>query len=176
MKKIWNDLKVPKFMNPRKNKVNRKEVHWLLPVRLKWKLNFDGAAKGNPRRVGVGCIIRDSSGKLCVWVASKNLGVCSNNNAELEVLCFGLQLCIQNGIDLVEIEGDSQLCVQAIILGDSPNWRIGNWIGSIKELLGRLNNFSLGHVYRGANKAVEFLANWGVSQNDRILVDSSIAS
>lgn len=42
-----------------------------------------------------------------------------------------------------------------------------------KELLGKLNNFFLVHVHREANKSVDFLANWGVSQIDQVLADSS---
>ncbi|GLJ44161.1 hypothetical protein SUGI_0921360 [Cryptomeria japonica] len=38
---------------------NGKNIKWKVPERNCYKMNFDGASKGNPRDVGFGAIIRD---------------------------------------------------------------------------------------------------------------------
>lgn len=91
----------------------------------------------------------------------------------MEALWLGLLLYIQNGIEEVEIEGDSQLCVQEITLGNSQNWRISDWIAPIKEFLGKLTNFSLMNVYRETNKVADFLDNWGVFPEVRVIANTS---
>ena len=53
------------------------------------KLNFDGASKGNPRKVGYGFIIHDYSGKMISY-GYGFLGNDSNNAAEIEGLIQGI--------------------------------------------------------------------------------------
>lgn len=93
---------------------------------------------------------------------------------KMKALVFGLELCIQKGIDIVEIEGDSQIYIQAISLGKSPSWKIDNWIGKMKILLSKLNDFSISHAYREANRVADLLENYHVSQDDLVLIDSSL--
>lgn len=59
--KLWNGLKVPNQFDLGGNavKAKRKIVKWIPPEWGWFKLNFYGAAIGNPRQFGVGCIIRD---------------------------------------------------------------------------------------------------------------------
>lgn len=61
-----------------------------------YKLNFDGAARGNPSVADIGCIIKNNKGK---WIAKKAMPIMStsNNLAELEALEKGLQLCKELG-------------------------------------------------------------------------------
>ena len=77
------------------------------------KLNFDGAARGNPGIVGIGCIINNDSGQ---WLAKKTMAIrpTSKNLVELEALEAGLNLCLEVGISKVVIEGDSQIIMNAI--------------------------------------------------------------
>jgi probable phosphoglycerate mutase len=53
------------------------------------KINFDGAAKGNPGPAGWGAAIRDSDGKL-LGLATGFLGETTNNVAELTGSLRGL--------------------------------------------------------------------------------------
>lgn len=54
-------------------------------------LNFDGASKGNPGRVGYGGIFKDHKGKpLLIFLGS--IGWDTNNSAKLEGLWQGLIL------------------------------------------------------------------------------------
>lgn len=84
---------------------------------------------------------------------------------------MGLQLYICKGISLVEIEGNSKLCIQEITSGKSSRYKIDNWIGPIKDLLCKLSNYSLSHMYREANMATNCLANSGFLKSDSIIMD-----
>eukprot|EP00253_Pinus_taeda_P028396 PITA_28396 len=58
---------------------------WLPPPRHRFKLNFDGASKGNPGKAGFGGIFRDHKGSpLLIYLG--NIGWDTNNSAELEGL------------------------------------------------------------------------------------------
>ncbi|KAH9289218.1 hypothetical protein KI387_033335, partial [Taxus chinensis] len=63
----------------------RKSVCWSPPSSSFFKLNFDGAARGNLGALGAGCIIRDELNQL-IWAASYKLKVRTFNVVELQDL------------------------------------------------------------------------------------------
>ncbi|GLJ07004.1 hypothetical protein SUGI_0055210 [Cryptomeria japonica] len=101
-------------------KIDRRMIVWKCPKLYRWKLNIDGATKGNPGPTGIDCIIKDWNGK-CVWVASKRMGWATNNEAKFESLMLGLRVCKEKNICIVDIKGDSQICVQAMMRGETLN-------------------------------------------------------
>ena len=56
---------------------------WSPPPRLVYKLNFDGAARGNPGDAGYGGVCRNSSGEI-MQLYYGSIGVDTNNSTELE--------------------------------------------------------------------------------------------
>ena len=61
MRKKWLHLINPPLVYLKKDNVARKECKWVSPP-IGWKkLNFDGASRGNPGKVGLGCIIRSEN-------------------------------------------------------------------------------------------------------------------
>ena len=68
--------------------------HWDPPPENVFKLNFDGASKGNPGRVVFGGAIRNSQGNITL-IFYGNSGFNSNNDAELDGLIAGLSLVKQ---------------------------------------------------------------------------------
>jgi len=123
MKKNWANLINPPLVYLKKNKVDRANCRWSPPPMGWGKLNFDGAARGNPGIAGIGCIINNDSGQ---WLAKKAMAIrpTSNSLAELEALEAGLNLCLEVGITKVVIEGDSQIILNAIRKRSTPNWVI----------------------------------------------------
>ncbi|XP_059070959.1 uncharacterized protein LOC131862033 [Cryptomeria japonica] len=94
------------------------------PPKAGWiKLNFDGAAKGNPGAAGYGSIIRDEKGTILGSI-SGSLGTASNNEAEAMALVRGLKYCSEKNYQYVEVEGDSQILVNAIKNGATPSWKL----------------------------------------------------
>ena len=64
------------------------------------KLNTDGSAMGNPGIVDAGGILRDHSGG---WISgfSLNLGLASNNMAELAAIRHGLEMTWNMGFKFI---------------------------------------------------------------------------
>ena len=68
-----------------------KNNNWRLPSTGFWKLNFDGASRGNPGPSGFGVCMRDSCGKV-VAITVSPLPIDTNNIFEAHALLVGLLL------------------------------------------------------------------------------------
>lgn len=84
---------------------------WNPPPQEIYKLNFDGATKGNPGPASIGGAIRDSKGSIqgIFW---GSIGDNTNNMAELKALLVGLDMTQTHGWYLIILEGDSQVILQ----------------------------------------------------------------
>ena len=80
MKKKWPNLINPPLLYSKGNSEARKNCKWEPPPSGWGKLIFDGAARGNPGIVGIGCIIHNTEGK---WIVKqvKSIPPTSNNLA-----------------------------------------------------------------------------------------------
>lgn len=52
-------------------------IWWTEPLPHCIKINVNGTAKGNPKQVVAGCVLRNHNGKWIIG-AAKNLGICSS--------------------------------------------------------------------------------------------------
>jgi hypothetical protein len=86
-------------------------THWMRPPVGFFKVNFDGASKGNPGSVGFGVVIRDDTGQI-IYVSVGSLGVDTNNAAKLWALIKGIQATMSLGIQKLVVEGDSQIIIK----------------------------------------------------------------
>ena len=94
-----------------------------------YKLNFYGAAKGNPGPVGIGGAIRNSEGNI-LEVFWGSIGESTNNVAEIKALLVGLDMIQTNGWHPTILEGDSQLILQMvekILNGKHVHKVVDNW-------------------------------------------------
>ena len=132
---------------------------------LGWvKLNFDGAAQGNPGVTGIGCIIHDENGTQIAKKASP-LQPTSNNLAELKALHQGIKLCLQLNHTKVCIKGDSQIIINAIRKQTTPNQVLNSQLGVVLSLIDKLDEYRISHIYREGNQLADHLANLGVDGN-----------
>ncbi|XP_071905976.1 uncharacterized protein [Coffea arabica] len=92
-----------------------KPVRWVRPLPGGFKLNTDGCSKGNPGISGSGGILRDGGGRFCL-AFSCHFGKATSLQAEARALLVGVEMCIQGGFDLFEVELDSLVLVD-ILLG-----------------------------------------------------------
>ncbi|XP_050889625.1 uncharacterized protein LOC127094908 [Lathyrus oleraceus] len=76
-----------------------------------WKLYFDGSSHKDGTCIGVVII---SPNKIPTRFKYKVEGICSNNEAEYEVLIAGLEILLELGATRVEIMGDSELVIKKI--------------------------------------------------------------
>eukprot|EP01018_Ginkgo_biloba_P023530 Gb_26263 [translate_table: standard] len=89
----------------RNQRVLSVEIRWNPPLARWWKLNFDGASKGNPTKDGGGSVIKGSNGIIKVVFCS-GFGINTNNFAEFSACVLGLKVALRCGIKKLVVEGD----------------------------------------------------------------------
>ena len=129
-------------------------------------LYTDGASRGNPGEAGAGAVILDDQGEELA-ARSFYLGKCSNNVAEYKALIFGLQAALELGCRQLEIFLDSQLIVRQV----QGQYKVKNaglkpLFAQVKQLLAKLNSFTISHVPRNENKRADELANRGIDDKN----------
>lgn len=142
----------------------RREIEmwlWVPPHVGCFKLNFDGASKGNPGKAGFGCVLWDHDHNV-ILVTYSLLGVCNAIKTKAISLLMGLREFDRFRLKGCKVEGDSAVVI---------SWGLGNCIGSwdlvpiiyeIRELISVLS-ICLFHVDRSWNELADKLANWGVN-------------
>jgi ribonuclease HI len=121
--------------------------------------NVDGGARGNPGPAGYGVVIKDHAGKK---LASLNeyLGLQTNNFAEYQGLIAALEWAIEHRHKALKVISDSELMVKQMkgqYKVKSPG--LVDLYHRAKELIGKLDWFSIQHVLRGENREADALAN-----------------
>jgi ribonuclease HI len=124
----------------------------------------DGGARGNPGPSGYGVVIQDQSGKK-VAALSEYLGHQTNNFAEYQGLIAALEYAVQHGHKALRVISDSELLVRQIKgIYKVKNAALQDLHGRAKELIAKLDWFSIGHVLRGKNQEADALANAAMDQ------------
>src|SRR5271168_4910870 len=119
----------------------------------------DGGARGNPGPSGYGVVIQDEAGKK-VASLSEYLGHQTNNFAEYQGLIAALEYAVANGHKALKVISDSELLVRQIKgIYKVKNAALQDLHGRAKELIAKLEWFSVGHVLRGHNEEADGLAN-----------------
>ncbi len=120
--------------------------------------HIDGGARGNPGPSGYGVVIEDEAGKK-VAELSEYLGHQTNNFAEYQGLIAALEYGVKNHKAL-KVISDSELMVRQIKgIYKVKNSTLQDLHSRAKELIGKLEWFSIGHVLRGHNEDADRLAN-----------------
>ena len=119
----------------------------------------DGGARGNPGPSGYGVVIQDQAGKK-VAALSEYLGHQTNNFAEYQGLIAALEYAVKHGHKALKVVSDSELLVRQIKgIYKVKNAALKDLHARAKELIARLDWFSIGHVLRGHNQEADELAN-----------------
>jgi ribonuclease HI len=119
----------------------------------------DGGARGNPGPAGYGVVIKDESGKKIAEL-SEYLGHQTNNFAEYQGLIAALEYAIEHGHKALKVISDSELLVRQIKgIYKVKNSVLKDLHARAKELIAKLEWFSIEHVLRGKNSEADQLAN-----------------
>jgi ribonuclease HI len=76
-------------------------------------MNFDGASKGNPRRIGLGGVIRDSEGNI-IRLYAGSLGNSNNKVVKFGALETSLEILSYERMTNVIAEGYSMLVINIV--------------------------------------------------------------
>ncbi len=119
----------------------------------------DGGARGNPGPAGYGVVIKDESGKK-VAALSAYLGHQTNNFAEYQGLIAALEYALEHGPKALKLISDSELLVRQIKgIYKVKNATLQDLHGRAKELIARMDWFSIDHALREHNREADELAN-----------------
>ncbi|KAH9312988.1 hypothetical protein KI387_028023, partial [Taxus chinensis] len=162
----WNLIYDPQPKNPNP----REGVKWTPPRGGFLKLNFDGAAKGNPGKAGGGGVFRDDEGKFLLAYFF-NLGIQSNNVAEVVALFWGVKLVEEKGFKHLVVEGDSLYIISCVKGVSQASISIVDFINKSKGKLSSFETISFQHVFREGNKLADILANMGVDAKELKVVE-----
>ena len=122
-------------------------------------VHSDGGARGNPGPAGYGVVIKDEAGKNVAQL-SEYLGHQTNNFAEYQGLIAALEYAIQHGPKALKLISDSELLVRQIKgIYKVKNPTLQDLHGRAKELIAKLEWFSIGHAFREQNTDADRLAN-----------------
>ena len=124
----------------------------------------DGGARGNPGPAGYGVVIKDETGKKLAAL-SEYLGHQTNNVAEYQGLIAALEYTIEHGYKALKVISDSELLVRQIKgIYKVKNSVLKDLHARAKELIAKLDWFSIEHVLRGENSDADRLANEAVDK------------
>ena len=119
---------------------------------------IDGGARGNPGPAGYGVVIQDEAGRK-IAALSEYLGHQTNNFAEYQGLIAALEYAA-HGHKALKVISDSELLVRQIKgIYKVNNAALKDLHARAKELIAKLDWFSIGHVLRGHNEEADRLAN-----------------
>ena len=119
----------------------------------------DGGARGNPGPAGYGVVIKDETGKKIAEL-SQYLGHQTTNVAEYQGLIAALEYAMKHGYKALKVISDSELLVRQIKgIYKVKNSVLRDLHGRAKELIAKLDWFSIEHVLRGKNSEADQLAN-----------------
>jgi ribonuclease HI len=119
----------------------------------------DGGARGNPGPAGYGVVVQDESGRK-VAELSEYLGHQTNNFAEYQGLIAALEYALEHGPRALKLISDSELLVRQIQgVYKVKNATLKDLHARAKELIARLEWFSIGHALREHNQEADRLAN-----------------
>jgi ribonuclease HI len=119
----------------------------------------DGGARGNPGPAGYGVVIKDETGKK-VATLSEYLGHQTNNFAEYQGLIAALEYALEHGPKALKVISDSELLVRQMKgIYKVKNATLQDLHARAKELIARLDWFSIGHALREHNQEADRLAN-----------------
>jgi len=130
---------------------------------LKYHIYCDGASRSNPGDASIGVSI-SLDGKE-IHTISREIGIATNNEAEYQALLDGLNYCIENSINEVDVFLDSKLVVEQV----NKNFKVK--AQNLKEFNTRVENLikefkyiEFNHVYREDNKRADQLANMALDK------------
>ncbi|XP_057831440.1 uncharacterized protein LOC131042138 [Cryptomeria japonica] len=113
---------------------------------LKWQL-------GDGKKAGGG-VIRDQLGDMIAAYAG-NLSESSVTQAKGMALLWGLKMANDIGIKHLEIEGDSKVIIDSIKGKALARWKVEPILRDIRQLLVKMEDFTIDHIFREGNRATD---------------------
>jgi len=125
---------------------------------------IDGASRGNPGPAAYGVVMESGDGsRLAAF--SQYLGKATNNFAEYQGLLAALDYALTNHYRRIHVRTDSELLalqIKGVYRVKSPGLK--PLCERARQLIARLESFSIEHVPRERNRAADRLANQALDE------------
>lgn len=112
-----------------------KTIKWDSPPLDQYKLQVDGALFFNLKKVGIGCVVHDSSGKVLLAACKVENNVIEPETIETLILLRNLQLYMHQGFQDLLVESDCSHLVEEILFQQAPSSLFKNVVMDIRNLL-----------------------------------------
>ena len=124
-----------------------------------YRINIDGASRGNPGPASYGVVIRDARGEA-VAKLKKYIGRFTNNVAEYYGLIAAMDYAQSHGARAIRVESDSELLVKQMRgLYKVKSVDLQPLYERAQKMSKGFELFSVEHVYREQNREADALAN-----------------
>ncbi len=126
---------------------------------MKYVMNTDGGARGNPGPSGIGIVIRNEK-KEKVFEMGSYIGKATNNRAEYTALIEGLRAALEKNITQLDCRLDSELIVKQM----RREYKVKNadlkvlW-QTAEDLASKFKEIEFNHVLREKNQDADLLVN-----------------
>jgi len=138
------------------------QIRWMAPIEGWYKMNTDGASRGNPGVASAGGVLRNSAGEWCGGFAV-HIGRCSAPLAELWGVYYGLYMAWAKQLTHLELEVDSEVVVSFLKAGIGETHPLSFLVRLCQGFLLKDWQVRISHVYREANSLADGLANHAFS-------------
>ena len=130
-----------------------------------FSLYFDGAYRRKEGRASAGMVVYTPNGGKVMEKGVSLQDVHSNNEAEYAALSLGLEWCLSNGVDRLNVYGDSMLIVEQI----QGTWacksdKLASKLRAIKGILRKFKTVQVHYIARGKNQEADALASDGLKE------------
>ncbi|KAH0773494.1 hypothetical protein KY290_010631 [Solanum tuberosum] len=123
-------------------------IKWNRPPNNIHKLNTDGSALNNPRKIGGERILRDSNGNMA-YAFTIPLGIHTNYQAKTQATTHGIYWFVQHGYERIIFVVDLKLLTKWINNNIKPPWKIQQ---HLKDLLNLTVNWSILNAFTPLEK------------------------
>ncbi|CAA7025020.1 unnamed protein product [Microthlaspi erraticum] len=139
-----------------------RQIAWVPPESGWWKMNTDGASRGNPGLATAGGVLRGANGE---WICgfALNIGICSAPLAELWGVYYGLLMAWERRVQRLVLEVDSEIVVGFLNAGINDSHPLSFIVRLCYGFLSRDWLVRVTDVYREANRVAVELANHAFS-------------
>jgi ribonuclease HI len=135
---------------------------WLAPEEGWCKGNWDAALEGGTGQLGLGAVIRDSTGTVLAARCDFRRGNLSPVAAEAKAALLTVQLCREVGLRKIHLEGDAKTVVDAVNSSEEDKSWLGHLFEDIKGELSSFDGWKMSFVRRKGNHVAHGLARFAV--------------
>jgi ribonuclease HI len=127
------------------------------PAAPAWRAWFDGSARPNPGRCGIGAVLEGPGGVRIEL--SRDAGHGNSSEAEYLALVAVLEAAVEHGVPALAIEGDSQVVIDDVHAPDSASApALRAYRARVRALLARLPGSTLRWIPRHKNLQADALS------------------